>query len=164
MRGWGLIPFEEMRVVDKVLHHEIARIAEIGGGLGDLVKRRDRGPKNVEDRKGDLSLFGGVNEADVAQRLQRGRHETGTHVDERHGGLGRIERVENLHLVGDERNIDDFGQLGVKALERATGCLGVKGTHRNLVGGEIIEESARDCRLAHPALVRPDDDDCWLCH
>ena len=54
-----LVPLEIMRVVDEVLHHEVLRVAEIGGDLGDLVERGDRGAEDVEHRERDLPLPGG---------------------------------------------------------------------------------------------------------
>ena len=80
------------------------------------------------------------------------------------GGLGRIERVENLHLVGHESHVNDFRYLGMKALEGAAGCLGVEGARGNLLRNEIVEQCSSDRRFAHAALVRSHDDDCWFCH
>src|SRR6266852_400761 len=66
-----LVPFEEIRVVDEILYHEIFRVAEIVGGFRDLVERGDRGPENMEDDEGDVALLRRVDEADVAQSAQR---------------------------------------------------------------------------------------------
>ena len=32
------VPFKEIRIVDEILHHEIFRIPQIGGGVHDLVE------------------------------------------------------------------------------------------------------------------------------
>ena len=159
-----LVPLEEVRAVDVVLHHEILGVAEIRGGVGDLVERRDRRPENVEHREGDLTLLRRLDKADVAQRLERGQHQARAHVDQRHRRVGGAERVEDLHLVGDQRHVDDVGQVGMEALERAARRLGVEGASGDLVGGEIVEQGARDRGLADPALVRSHDNDGWLGH
>ena len=53
---------------------------------------------------------------------------------------------------------------GWKRFERAPRRFGVECADADLVGGEIVEQRAGDRRLADPALVCPDDNDCWLCH
>ena len=64
------VPFEEIRIVDEILHHEIFRIPQIGGGVYDLVERGDGRPENVEDDEGDVALLRRLDEPDVAQRVQ----------------------------------------------------------------------------------------------
>ncbi len=143
---------------------EVADIAEIGGGLVDLVKRRDRGTEDVEQRKGELALLGRVDEADVAQSPQGRRHQAGAHVDDGDRGLRGVECIEYPHLVGDRRDIDDLGQIGMKPPERAARGFGIEGAGRNLVGREVVEQGARHGGLADPAFVGSDDDDCRLGH
>src|SRR5262249_54147044 len=65
------VPVEEMRVVDKVLHHEIFPITKIIGGSCDLIQRGDGGSEDVENDEGDLTLVRCLDEADVAQRVER---------------------------------------------------------------------------------------------
>ena len=49
------VPFEEIRIVDEILHHEIFRIPQIRGGVYDLVERGGGRPENVEEDKGDVA-------------------------------------------------------------------------------------------------------------
>ena len=44
-----VIPPEIVRIVYKILHHEIFRITERVSGFHDLIERRYGGPKNMED-------------------------------------------------------------------------------------------------------------------
>ena len=79
-------------------------------------------------------------------------------------GACRVQRVEDLHLVRGRRHVDDLGDVGVKALQRAARRFGVEGAGRDVVGAEIIEQRPRDRGLADPALVRAHHNHCRLCH
>src|SRR6516164_2403043 len=87
------VPFEEIRIVDEILHHEIFRISQIGGCVYDLVERGDGRPENVEEDKGDVALLRRIDEPDVAQRVQRWRQQAGPHVDQADSGISRINSV-----------------------------------------------------------------------
>ena len=54
--------------------------------------------------------------------------------------------------------------VGVEALQRALGAFGVEGAGRDVVGDEIVEQRARDGRLADAALVRTHQNHCRLRH
>src|SRR6202012_1031829 len=84
----SLVPLEEARVVNKVLHQEVLAVDGEGGSVLDLVQRSDGGSENVEDDEVKLSLLHRVEEADVAQRPKRGRKQTRAHVDYRHRCIG----------------------------------------------------------------------------
>src|SRR6202034_1178401 len=79
-------------------------------------------------------------------------------------GIGGRQRVENPHLIGDRGNVDDIGNVGMEALERAFGGLGIECARRDMMRGEIIEQRAGDRRLANAALVRANHDHCRLSH
>ena len=97
------------------------------------------------------------------ERAQCRRQQAGAHIDHRDAGIGR-QRIEDPHLVGDRGDVDDLGDVGMKALERALGRFGVEGARRDLMGGEIIQQRARDGGLADAAFVRADHDYRWLRH
>ena len=160
----GLIPFEEARIVDEILDQEIFGVGRERRGFLDLVERSYRGAEDMEDGEGELPLLHRVEKADVAQRAQRGREQAGAHVDHGDAGVGARERIEDPHLVGHRRGIDDVGDVGMKPLQRALGRFGIEGPCRHMVGGEIIEQRARYCSLADAALVRSYDDHRWLGH
>ena len=63
------VPFEEIRIIDEILEHEIFRIPEIGGGVHDLIERGDGRPENVEQDESDVALLRRIDEPDVAQRV-----------------------------------------------------------------------------------------------
>jgi len=67
-----------------------------------------------------------------------------------------MQGVEDLHLVRDQIDVDDFRHLGMKALERAPGHLGIERTHPNLICGKVVEQSASDRRLPDSSLVGTD--------
>ena len=113
------VPLEERGVVDEVLHQEVVGVVHESRGLVDLAERGDRGPEDVEHREGELGLFRGVEEADVAQRPQRGREQAGADVDHRDLRVGARQRVEDLHLVGGGVHVHHFGDVGMEALQRA---------------------------------------------
>ena len=72
------------------------------------------------------------------------------------------QRVENLHLIGDRGDVDNFGDVGMKAFERTARGFGVEGARRHVMRDEIIEQRAGDRGLPHTAFVRPDQNNCWL--
>src|SRR5262249_13738200 len=126
--------------------------------------RGDRGPENVEDRKGELLLLGGFNEADVAQRVQRRRQQPGAHVDQRHRRVGRMQRVEDLHLIGHVVDVDQIGQPRIEALERAARYFGIERTGADLTRSEIVEQGPRDRGFADAAFSGANKDDSRLVH
>ena len=134
--GGRFVPFEEIRIVDEILHHEIFRIPQIGGGVYDLVERGDGRPENVEEGKGDVALLRCLDEPDVAQRVQRWRQQAGSHIDQADSGISRIDRVEDPHLVRDVIDIDDIGHVRVEALQRASWYFGVECANAQLLGAK----------------------------
>src|SRR6185312_8127703 len=67
------IPVEEGRVVDEILHQEIIGVADEARRLLDLVEGSDGRAEDMKYGEGDLAFFRRLEEADVAQRLQRRR-------------------------------------------------------------------------------------------
>ena len=105
-----------------------------------------------------------LEEADVAQRLQRRRQQPGAHVDHRHLGVGTARRVENLHLVGDRGHVNDFGHVAMETLERAARRIGIEGPGRRMIGAEIVKQGAGDGGLADATLVATDENDSRFGH
>src|SRR5206468_11779889 len=116
-----LVPFEEMRVVDGIFYHEVFCIAEIGSGFRNLVKRGDGWAENVEDEESDLAFFCRFDEADVAQRAQGRRQETGAHVDYADGGDSRIDGIEDPYLDRRVVDVKESCSIRVKCHECGTG-------------------------------------------
>ena len=158
-----LVPLEELGVVDEVLHQEIFRALHEIRRPGDFVQRGDRGSQYVEHGEGNLTRLCRIEKADVAERGQRRRQQSGADVDHGHRRAG-AQRIEDLHLVRGRRHVDDFGDFGVEPLQRAARRFGVERPGRHVVGAEIIQERTGHGRLADPALVRAHHNHDWLCH
>ena len=92
-----------------VLDQKVAGVADEARGLGDFLQRGDRRPKDMKHREGDLALLGRFDEADIIERLQGRRQQAGADIDHRDFGIGAAKRVEDLHLIGDLRDVDNFG-------------------------------------------------------
>jgi hypothetical protein len=104
--------------------------------------------------KSDLSLFDRVEKSDVAQGMQRRRHQSGADVDDRHGRVGCRQRVDDAHLIGDRGGVDDFADLAMETFERSLWRFGVERARRHMMCGEIIEQGPGDGGLANAPLVR----------
>src|SRR5690349_2668289 len=118
----------------------------------------------MEHDEGDLSLFDRIEKSDIAQSMQSRRHQSGAHVDDRDGRIGRRQRVDDPHLIGDRGGVDDFADLTMETFERSLRHFGIESARLHMMCGEIIEQGARDCRLADAALVRADQNQCWFSH
>ena len=71
-------------------------------------------------------------------------------------GIGRRQRVDDTHLIGDSGGVDHFADVAMKAFERSLWRFGIERTRRHIMCSEIIEQSARDGGLADASLVRAD--------
>src|SRR5438477_6667069 len=118
----------------------------------------------MENDEGDLSLFDRVEKPDIAQSLQGRRHQSGAHVDDGDSSIGCRQCIDDPHLIGDRGGIDDFTDLAMEMFKRSLRHFGIESARLHMMGGEIIEQGARDCRLADAALVRPDQNQCWFSH
>src|SRR5262249_40209658 len=118
----------------------------------------------MQHDEGNLPCLPQLDEADVAQRLQRGGQQTRAHVDHRHLGVGTAHRVENLHLVRNRRDIHDLCHVGMKAFERAAWPFSIEGPGRYMAGAKIVEQRAGDGGLADATLVGTDKNDSWFNH
>src|SRR5262245_31548316 len=118
----------------------------------------------MEHDEGNLPRLPQLDEADVAQRLQRGGQQTRAHVDHRYLGFSTAHRVENLHLVRNRRDIHDLCHVGMKTLERAAWPFSIEGPGRYMTSAEVVEQSAGDGRLADSTLVGTDENDSWFSH
>src|SRR5262249_6274539 len=148
----------------EVLDQEVFGVVQVVRRLRDLVERGDRGAQDVEQREGELAFAARIKEADIAQRIQGRRHDAGAHIDQRYRRTRRLERVEDLHLIRHRGHVDDFGDVRVEALERATRPLGIEGPRRDLASCEIVKNRTRHGRLADPTLVRANQNDDGLSH
>jgi hypothetical protein len=110
----------------------------------------------VEHHKGNLSLFDRFEKTDVAQSVQRRRHQSGADIDDGDRRVGRRQRVDNAHLIGDRGGVDDFADVAVKALERAFRSFCVESARRYIMRGAVVEQSPGDGGLADASLVRAD--------
>src|ERR1700720_3873455 len=84
----------------------------------------------------------------AASRKPMSRSEARADVDPGDRGADGIQRIEDLHLVRRRRHVDDLGDVGVKALQRAARGFGIEGAGRDVIGTEIIEHRARHGGLA----------------
>src|SRR5262249_33179818 len=153
-----------MRVADGIFYHEVFCIAEIGSGFRNLVKRGDGWAENVEDDESDLAFFRRFDEADVAQRAQGRRQETGAHVDQADGRVRGIDGIENPHLIRDVVDVTDIGYIRRKPLECHTGQLGVECARTKPAVSEVIKQRAGNYRLANTPFVRANQYYCGFCH
>jgi hypothetical protein len=60
-----------------------------------------------------------IQKSDIGQGLQGRRQQAGAHVDTVTFARRLPRRVEDFHLVGDLSHVHDFGQVGMKSLQRA---------------------------------------------
>src|SRR6516164_8250804 len=88
-----MVPLEEARIVDEILHQEIFCTGHEIRGFRDLVERGDRRAQDMEDGKSNLAGFGRFEKADVAQRDERRRQQAGADVDHGNRRDHRIERI-----------------------------------------------------------------------
>jgi hypothetical protein len=58
-----MVPLEEARVIDEILHQEIFCTGHEIRGFRDLVERGDRRAQDMEDGKGNLAAFGRFEES-----------------------------------------------------------------------------------------------------
>ena len=61
------------------------------------------------------------------KRGERRRQQSGADVDHGDRRRDRVQRIEDLHLVRGRRHVDDLGDVGMEALQRAARRLGVEG-------------------------------------
>ena len=65
----------------------------------------------MEHHKGDLPLLDRFEKADIAQSVQRRRHQSGADIDDGYRRVGRRQRVDDAH----------FADVAMKAFERSFG-------------------------------------------
>src|SRR5215472_18060180 len=116
-----LIPLEEIGIVDEVLDQEIFRVGGERRSFLDLVQRSDRRAEDMEHYKGDLPLLDRFEKADIAQSVQRRRHQSGADIDDGYGRVGGRQRVDDAHLIGDSGGVDHFADVAMKAFKRSFG-------------------------------------------
>ncbi len=76
-----------------------------------------------------------------------------------------LDSVSKIFIWSGHRgDIHHFCNVGMEALERPARPFGVESARRHLMRGEIIEQGARDSRLADAPLVGAHKDDCWSGH
>ena len=92
-----------------------------------------------EPRMCELALLHRVEKADVAQRPQRRREQTGAYVEHGDARVGARKRI-------------------------ALGRFGIESPRGHVAGREIVEQRARYRGLADAALVRSYNDHRWLGH
>ena len=90
----------------------------------------------MEHHKGDLAFFDRFEKSDVAQGVQRRRHQSGADVDNRDGRVRRRQRVDDAHLIRDRGGIDDFADIAMKAFERSLRRFGIERERRHMMCGE----------------------------
>ena len=118
----------------------------------------------MEHHKSNLSLFDRFEKADVAQGVQRRRHQAGANINHRDTCVCGRQRVDDAHLIGHRRDVDDLANVAVKAFERALRRFGVESARRHLMRGEIVKQCSGDGGLSDAALVRANQDQCWFSH
>ena len=110
----------------------------------------------MKHHKRNLPLFDCFEKADIAQSVQRRRHQSGADVDDGHRRVGRRQRIDDAHLIRDCGGIDDFADVAMKAFERSLWRFSIERERRHMMCDEIIEQGPGDGGLADASLVRAD--------
>ena len=108
------MPFKETGFVDEVLYQKIFAIPREAGEVRDFVQRRYRGAEDMKDNESELPFLAELRKpmslkARNVDDSSPARTSMTVTLEVRH-------RVENTHLVGDRSDIDDFANVGMKAL------------------------------------------------
>ena len=111
----------------KVLDQEIFGVGGERRSFLDLVQR--------SNRRGDLPLLDRFEKADIAQSVQRRRHQSGADIDDGYRRVGRRQRVDDTHLIGDSGGVDHFAYVAMKAFERSLWRFGIERTRRHIMCG-----------------------------
>src|SRR5215472_11684312 len=75
-----------------------------------------------------------------------------------------MQRVENLHLIGNMSDVDKVGLFRVKAIQHAARHFGIECAHADLPRGKVIKQGAGDRGLTDSAFIGTDEYDCRLFH
>ncbi len=111
-----LVPVEEARLVDEIARDDIIQALDIFGDFTHFLERGDGRTDDVKEAQVELAVARGLERADAVERIERDGEIARPEVDEGNTDIGRVERVEDLHLVGDAGEIDDLGDGGIEAL------------------------------------------------
>src|SRR5690606_24051513 len=114
-----LVPLEEIRLVDEIAGDDVVDAVHILGKLVDFFQRSNGGADDVKERQLELSGTGRFERADAIESVECDREIARLEIDKSDPNAGRVECIEDLHLIRDIVEIDDFGDGGVEALQRS---------------------------------------------
>jgi hypothetical protein len=145
------------RRVGRMVYYQVVLCAfDDGGGRFDFLERGLRASNHVQNSDIQLALFDAIKETDLAQGFERRRKQASADIDD--GYLGVPEIIKYEHLIIGPGEVHDLRIIGKEALQHAKWCLSVKGAIRDALVLEVIDQGARDGRLANASAVGSDDD------
>ncbi len=119
----------------------------------------------MEHREGELASWRGVEEADVAERLQRLRAACLARMSITVIWASALASVSKIFIWSDVEVMSTTSVMfGWNRFERALRRLGVEGARLDVVRDEIVEQRSRHGCLADAALIRSNQNHRKFCH